>query len=165
MHHEFKEPVKAFVFGDFLGSEYIGITLPCKIMGVSTYPNETVTFMILVEGALFYELPFHAFSRFPTESRAELNELVYSNCKGGNFNFHFLNFICYGKVEIYKKTLDTWVAIKHYLGSLDFYEDNDLLHLFIGDDGRFYAMPNHKIMFNGSRTFPKFEKQRNFWRV
>lgn len=164
MIHEFKCPIKAFLDSTFV-QEGQKTMLPCLIVGVNCYPNETLTFMAVINNGLYYELPFHAFNRNIDSVPLLLRDQIYSNCKSNVFEYHYLNLLKYGNVMIYRKHLKDWVEAVDYFGSFDFYQDNDLLHLFVDAGGYFYAMPNHKILLNGSTTIPKFIKQRIIWRV
>ena len=65
----------------------------------------------------------------------------------------------------YCKKDDSWHKVVEYVLTVDWYKDNDLLNLVKLENGYFAFLPNHKLKMNEERSFKKYNKIRNTFKV
>jgi hypothetical protein len=152
--HIFKKPLKAFVEEKYLynlDDEGHKKLIPCLIISVCSYKGHRITIEILLDnGSQFCYLPLESI-RFCNEE----NQNYFS------YHANFANFICPSKyfivtqVPIFKerkahlfdnKTREFIGVAEEYICSLDWYKDNDLLHL-VKFKHNLLNINNHKVLW------------------
>lgn len=138
-----------------------------EIIGVSSYPNQTLTFHILVDGKYLYsDMPIHSFIWKPINNDVnyELDDLVYSNCETLPIDNFTLDCFINTEVSVYLKRLGNWIS-GEYITSFDFYEGNDSCHLIKLENGYFTLAPNHKINWSGNEILSDYLKNKKTWKI
>lgn len=136
---------------------------PCKVFGVTSYPGHTLTFQILLgNGSVFSYVPLHRLCHHETEEWP-LEDLVYHNCPDAAIAvtaYQELKGSC--KAFFHKR--NEWVG-GTYMFTIDWYQDNNLLHLIALDNDKYALLPSHKVLFSDGTEFPKYQKLRVEWKV
>lgn len=149
-----------------MDKSYAGQYEKCKIIGISSYLNETLTFSILTEqDGLYSYIPFHAIKKNKElTGEFELDELVYHNCN--SLEIEVFKFEYLGKLtpKCFFKKKNMWMYAE-YICSIDFYMGNDLLHIMWLENGQFCAMPSHKINWKGVENLPDYKKIHQTWKI
>jgi hypothetical protein len=156
-------PFKVKLFKGFLYGEYdLPQTLkeedltPAQVIGISSYTQQPLTFHLLIEDAYLYsDVPACMIFQKPC-SPIKLTETL---CPGYSINHFVFESFKNKKLAAYDKGLNIWVQ-GLYLCSIDFYEDNELLHLVRLDRGQYGFFPNHKVNWKGQEVLAKYEKNR-----
>lgn len=170
IHYDLPQPISGFVdrkllFG--LDPDMSGI-LPCQIFSLATYPQEALTFQILLQdGSLFSYVPLHLLYHKPpeTQSLLELSDLLYHNCPDSVLCIHRFEWLNQDRVNCFFKHRQLWLS-GDYLLTVDWYGGNDLLHLIRLQNGQFALLPSHKVKFlNGEPQFQPFKKLHATWKV
>lgn len=142
--------------------------LPCQIFGLSAYPQDALTFQILLDdGSIFSYVPLHLlYHTLLIEGPfLELTDLVYHNCPDATLCIHRFEFLGQDVVNCFFKAKQLWLA-GNYLFTVDWYQGNDLLHFIQLHTGQFALLPNHKVKFhNGTSQFQPFKKLHATWKV
>ncbi len=132
-----------------------------KIISLCLYKGEAITFDVLLEnGSLFNyvgltEVKLPRYSSLHTFS---LKELVYHNSLSIDITIQELNYLKNKHVYYFNKYNNEWYEAKYIL-TVDWYTENDLMHLLVLETGNFVFAPNHKILFLDE---PKFKKDLSF---
>lgn len=145
---------------------YTGKFVPCKIFSASSYVGHELTFQALIENQyVFSYLPARAF-RFSYVDGDPVtgSELVYAVAPSGRIVVNCHAELC-KHVQCFFRTSGSWRAGR-YLFTIDWIDDNQLLHALALDTGQLALMPSHKIRFeNPERTpLPKFKKMNAEWK-
>lgn len=164
LYHELEKPIKAFLKGKDIGIDKI---LYCDLIALNVYPNEAITFSIIVDGSLFdYISPENVFMYEKNKCNLMLNDLVYNNNVSEDFVVFKSSFFQNKKLLAYFKHKNTWLKVKEYYFSLDWYKDNDKRHFVLLENGQFAFVPNHKIKCDNKKEFNKnFKKIRKVYKV
>lgn len=139
-----------------------------RIVAVETYPGHAPTFSFLSkEGHLYCYLPVTAFLLSPEEPLDDLPLAVacYANCPEGRVVVSALPLPV--ACQVFLPSRGSWES-GEYVFSLDWWDDNLLLHLvYLSSCGMFALQPNHKIVFGSrnARQFPDWKKCHSEWRV
>lgn len=161
------DKIKVLVIESFLynNDETKNKYLNGEILGVSTYPNQTMTFNILIDGKYLYsDMPIHSFVWKVPNEKFTLKDLVYSNCDTLPIdNYTFNNFIN-SEVYVFLKKCGIWIK-GEYITSFDFYEGNDCVHLIKLNNGYFTLAPNHKINWIGETELSDYKKNKTVWKI
>ena len=164
LYHEFKTPINAFIDAEDIG---VSETLPCEIIAINVYPNEAITFSIIVDGSLYdYISPENLnfkeqLSNHDKNFALSLKDLVYNNNLSENFVVFKSNVFSKRKLICYFKYANTWLSVKKYYFSIDWLFDNDKRHFVLLENGQFAFVPNHKIKLDGKQVInKKFQKIR-----
>ncbi len=170
IHYDLPQPISCFVDRKLLfdlASECEGM-LPCQIFSLAAYPQESITFQILLEdGSLFSYVPLHLLYHKPPETSdlLELVDVVYHNCPDSTLCIHRFEHLRGDRVNCFFKRRQCWLS-GDYLFTIDWYSANDLLHLIQLHNGQFALLPNHKVKFlNGELRFQPFKKLHATWKV
>ena len=170
IHYDLPQPIPAFVDRKLLFDldfEISGI-LPCQICSLATYPQEALTFQILLEdGSLFSYVPLHLLYHKPLKSSQalELSDLVYHNSPDATLCIHRFELLSREVVNCFFKRQQFWL-VGNYLFTIDWYWGNDLLHFIQLQNGQFALLPSHKVKFlNGEPQFQPFKKLHATWKV
>lgn len=164
-------PFKAYVEEKFLfdlNQMHAGLYVPCKVVGVSSYKGEALTFTILLDnGSVFFYIPFHAISkrkRDIDEQALDMDDLVYKNCVQDEICAYIIETLP-KEVSVYFKRKNLWLNGK-YLLTIDWHTDNELFHLLELENGQYAAIPAHKIKWGDSeRSLPDYEELHVSWIV
>jgi hypothetical protein len=168
--HASIQPIKAVVREDVLydmDPSKAGITVPCQLVGVTSYKGSVPTFQIVVEGdSLFSYVPPHLVSTKLKDPAFDfsLKSLVYHNCPDVEFSLSVWDFLKDRQLSIFLKDLKC-LTEGLYLFTLDWYTGNDLLHAIQLSNGQISFLPQHKILLNGSTTFKPYKKLHCEWSV
>ena len=168
-YYEIK-PIKAFVDSKQILKEETDKPLACEIIALSIYKDEVITATIMLDnGAIFSYIPFSSLS---------INE--QSSFKYNIQECHFVNAPDYEIAITYFKSLDDlyfknfekdeWFE-GHYILTIDFIKENELVNLIVDEDGDFLLRPFHKLIFGKTKEdvenidFSIFKKQRNTYTI
>lgn len=148
------QPVPATCRGEFLGVE--GPTSG-RLLAVESYAGFAPTFTWMSDsGHLFHFLPPHAFG--PAEST--LHRCADMACAPGAIDVSHLGIEGPG----WARVGDREVAWKHYLATIDWYEDNRLCQLVRTAEGELLFVRNPRFQVGGDRLdLPKWKKLRQTW--
>ncbi len=138
----------------------------CSIVGVSAYKGMSLSLHVLIDdGSIFSNIPIFALRNRDCISAVKDEELAYRNCPDDSIDvfeisrFKTLNPSCY-----FPKS-GLWMKNCTYNFSVDFYEDNELLHFITMDDGKMAWLPNHKVNWLGSTELKPYKKMSKNWTV
>lgn len=161
MIHKDITPIKAFILSSFLFDDPKDPTVKkCKIFSISSYPGHVPTFNILIEDKYIYSyVSSEQLSKTENFEDVTLEKLCYENCVSGDFSWNEFEYLKNKTVTIFNKD-KTFQCKGKYIGTMDWYNENNSLHLIEGNDGCFYFRPNHKVIFtdNSSDLLPPFKK-------
>lgn len=130
-----------------------------KIIALSSYPNSVLTTQVLLDSrGLFSDIPLHAFGTskiIPTIKKA-----YYANCPSAEVTAVKLPLTT--GVIFFRGSTETVHA--NYILSLDWYNNNEQMHLLTDEEGNFWLHPNHKILWGkGVQELPAYKKLRTTW--
>ena len=167
-HYPIK-PIKAYVFKNFLTDDHndkSNFFIECEIIGLCLYEGEAITFdIVLNDGSIFNYIPPHKIKHdISTHFSIGLSNLVYHNCKSMEITVSYMDALKNIKLAYCKKD-DSWHKVVEYVLTVDWYKDNDLLNLVKLENGYFAFLPNHKLKMNEERSFKKYSKIRNTFKV
>lgn len=137
----------------------------CKIVSVSCYINEQITFDLLVQDSYLY----HNVSISNLHTKKEEHSNLYKQI---SLKYLYGNYICNlqndCEVIIYpfgeQNVVYTFKDVEHYgnyIFSVDMVNDNNIFHLIKLDSG-FIFVPSHKISFSNNILPENWIKNRNF---
>ncbi len=137
------------------------------IIGISSYPGSVLTFDVLIDecGGLFHYIPISAVSLSENSPRRTVEELAYHDCPSGRFEVTTIDYLkLVRKCWAYKGDQKEEAS---YVFTVDWYENNLLLHVITLQDGRFAAWPSHKISFlkKPPEKLPDYKKLRKDFSV
>ena len=160
-------PIKAFVENKYLYDmeDKQGLSA-CHIIGISAYKGQSITFTILIETAyIFSDIPPFALHQKQSAFTQELSyrSISHSNCPGNKIEVICLDELKSKTSIAFFREEHKWIEVKEYLYTIDFYEDNHLVHLVKLNTGHFVLVPSHKINFAGAKHLPDFKKLRQTW--
>ena len=160
------KPIDAFVYAEYLlENQKDTDLLPCQIIGLCVYKNETITFLIMLDdGEVFAYIPFHyLIHKESTEKQYALNDLIPINSPSYNISINPIETL-EGDVSVYMKNHHVWLS-GQYICTIDYYEDNELFNLIKLENGQFAMIPFHKMKFKSlstiQKSFKNYKKQRN----
>jgi hypothetical protein len=132
-----------------------------KIVALSSYPGSVLTTQVLLDSrGLFSDLPLHALTTKKSAARYGVRQVYYSNCPGPEVTVFKLPL---ERGTIFLRNNEGMVNAK-YLLSLDWYNNNEQMHLLTDEEGNFWLHPNHKILWGqGIEGLPKYKKLRTTW--
>lgn len=142
-----------------------------KIIGVSSYEGEQVTFQVLLEtGALFSYLPIHAFCMDTISTIVNVDQQqTFNLCKSGRIDVFTLDYFNNKIISIFNKK-SKWEGFGEYILSIDWVDSNEQLHL-IKHSGLLWLRPNHKILIFDNKddpkkykTLPSYKKLHQEWK-
>lgn len=168
--HASIHPIKAVVREDVLydmDPSKTSKTVPCQLVGVTSYKGSVPTFQIVAEGdSLFSYVPPHLISTDIKEPHFDysLKTLVYHNCPDVEFALSTWDFMKDRELSIFLRDRKMWV-MGTYLFTLDWYTGNDLLHAVRLQNGQVGFLPQHKILLNGATAFRSYKKLHYNWSV
>ena len=160
LYYEFDKPIKAKLNGEDIGLE--NEILDCELIGINSYPNEALTFSIVLEGCLYdYISPENIAKDFKLDNKLTLKDLVYNNNSSETFVIFKSNYFTKSNIVYFAKEKNIWLSVKEYLFSIDWLFDNDKRHFVLLENGQFAFVPNHKIKLDGKKEInKKFQKIR-----
>ena len=169
INHALPTAIPGVIRASFLSSDLDGWRTG-RMIGVSTYPGETLALSVLLDGpgpeagSLFVYLPLHAFAIQPVENPLHYTQLAWADCPGGSVEVSVLAPLN-GRVQVLCPH-HGWETGR-YVATLDWWEHNTMAHLVQLDQGQLAVMPNHKIKFGDAApaVLPTFEKLRGTWTV
>ena len=147
-------PVRATCRGELLGIE--GPT-EGALLAIESYQGQSPTFTWAADsGHLFHFLPPHAFGPVGTE----LRQCVDMPCAQGAIDVSFLGLEGPGWANVGGRI----VGWKHYLATVDWYEDNKLCHLVRATTGELMFVRNPRFQVGGAKLdLPPWKKLRQTW--
>lgn len=133
--------------------------LKAKIVSIQAYKNFDLCFQILIDDKFLY-------SNISVYDIVHINDIVYFQnmvalpyikCVDHRIDVYTIEYLTGREVNYF---VDGARYQGVYLTSIDFYEDNEQLHLIKANNGTFVFVPNHKIIFTHDRDveLPKFKK-------
>jgi hypothetical protein len=152
-------PIKCYIREEFLINESSEEYLHGEIIGISSYEHCLPTFQVLIDNSFLYsDVPLSELTHKKDVKTKPLTDTCHIKCPSFDidvFKHEIFKNRCISFYDIpcmvYKKGV--------YLLSVDFYTDNEMIHLIKGDDGYFYFAPNHKINWSGKSFLPKYKKK------
>lgn len=139
---------------------------PGEVFGLSLYPGEVPTFQVrLSSGGMFSYVPPHRVkSPYLTkedQSLLDLKDLVYHMCPRDQAVFNRYEAL-EGTCQVWLRHQERWVT-GDYLGTIDWYTGNDLLHMVLLENGQIAFQPSHKVVFGNTRELPGYKKLHATW--
>ena len=145
--------------------------LKCKIVSVSGYVNEQLTFDLLVEDSyLYHNVPIIELNTSKKDYDDVCNRIKYKSRYG--------NYICneqnslevivypYNEQNVYANvelSVDGYESlIGQYMFSVDMVKDNNIFHLIKLDCGGFVWVPSHKLSFSSKPLPTNWVKNRKY---
>lgn len=171
MIHQRIKSIEAFVEKPCLyaGTEGFDEFEPCKIIALSSYKDSLLTAQILLEnGAIFSDVPLHVLytSKVSCSAHQEINYTYSKNVASEHFIAYQLfdrGQPCRFKVKRNGKILCEVSGAK-YLLTVDWYRDNEQMHLVEDTNGRLYLVNQPHILFtNKADKWPNYLKARAQW--
>jgi hypothetical protein len=164
-------PLKTHVRAEYLydmDPAHIGEVVPCWAFAVSSYEGSVLTFEVLLDnGSMFSYMPPTALidpARARGQEVLDLKDLASVNCPSGDICVHRYRAL-EGTVQGYFKQRDRWLA-GDYLCTIDWYQNNQLVHLIALENGQYALLPSHKVLFgDGTRVLPGYRKMHSVWQV
>lgn len=141
------------------------VLVDAEIIGVSAYVGQPLTFHVLIEGhSIFSDIPIHALCKH--EPIGALNKILlpHINCPDYNIDVFILNDLKSKVPVAYFKKSNTWL-VGTYLFTVDFFKENELMHLLLLVNGQFAFVPNHKINWNNKLELPDYKKLKQNWSI
>ena len=169
-HISISPPIKAWVKKHVLynmDTQFSNYNELCEIIGVSSYKNNSPTFIINVNGAIFYYVPPNLiFNKADYKETTSLKNTCYNNCPSEKFFLYKLDSLLNKKIYSYFKHIGKWRSGK-YLFSLDWPDDNIVLNCLSLDNGWFSFTPNHKMLISDKepKNLPNYKKLKREWIV
>lgn len=167
-HYSIK-PINAYVMDDILyGKNQVNELIPCKIISLCLYLNESLCFDIILEdGSIFNYIPLHKIVHNKNyDKNINLIDLVYHNCNDLVISINEIEYLkSISNINVFLKNKNEWVSGEEYLFSIDWYNANDLLNLIKLSNGYFCLIPNHKIIFGKNKEFKKYKKIPSIFKV
>ena len=162
------KPIKAIVEKRYLyDMDNIEGYINCTIIGISSYEQQPLTFHILVEDKYIYsDIPIFAL-RTNTDLKIIIpnNTLSFVNCPDINIDVFTFDSLKEKKINCYFKRESIWLKANKYYFSIDFYKDNQFVHLLALENGQFAFVPNHKINWKGEKELSNYKKSHQNWTI
>lgn len=162
-------PFKAFVEEKYLydmDTTKVGL-LQCDVVAVSAYMGQSLTFTIIIDGSMFANIPIFALRWKAVEIQSKIADsyLAFINCPDKNIDVFVIETCSYQKPVCYIKKYEEWYTSNGYILTVDFYNDNELVHLIMLENYQFGWFPNHKIKWDGKPSLPDFKKLHKDWNI
>lgn len=142
---------------DFEGGygEYEKGTVVC----VNSYPGLELSFdVLLCDGSIYCNLPIWALASEPQSCDSTMLHMKKVKCPSSEFVTYVIPNLKYLSVFDNDKKFTCNAA---YICSIEWHEDNELVHLAINDEGGYLYAPNHKVLAGANKKeLPKWKKQR-----
>jgi hypothetical protein len=160
-------PIKAFVEKKYLHDmEAVEGYEVCKIIGITAYKGLPLTFHILIKDAyIFSNIPVFALSTMKTGKPISNDSLCHVNCPDKDIEVFCLEYLKSKKAKAFFKKENLWLEVVEYYFTIDFYNDNQLMHFVLLENGLFGFVPNHKINFDNSNFLPDYKKNHQNWTI
>lgn len=162
-------PIKAFVETTYLyDMENKDGFSACYIIGISAYKGQSITFTILIDGAyVFSDIPPQALHQTPQQYEIKLSNksISHANCPDNKFDLICFEHLKAKKSKAFFRQENMWFNVVEYLYTIDFYEDNLLIHFVKLETGHFVLVPSHKINFSNQEFLPDYKKLRQTWTI
>lgn len=141
--------------------------IKCKVIGVSAYIGVSLTLHILLDdGSVFSNIPIFALRNNEITSQIVGNsELAFCNCPDDMIDVFEIEHFKTLKPSCRFNKSSIWVKECTYHFTVDFYEDNELLHFMSLNNGEMAWLPNHKINWFGSTELKPYKKMRKNWTI
>ncbi len=141
--------------------------LPCEVLAVSAYMGQSLTFTVMINGAMFANIPVFALRWKDNEITGGIADenIAFKNCPDKNIDVFVLDKLCYNKPICFVRQNAEWYPANSYILTVDFYDDNELLHLMMLDNYQLGWFPNHKINWDGKRELPNYKKLKQNWNI
>ncbi len=165
LYYEFEKPIKAKLNGEDIGLE--NEILDCELIGINSYPNEALTFSIVLDGCLYdYISPENIAKDFKIDNQLTLKDLVYNNNSSEQFVVFQSKYFIKSDIVYFAKEKNIWIPVVEYFFSIDWLYDNDKRHFVLLANGQYAFVPNHKIKLNGEKHInPALKKIRKSYIV
>ena len=164
------KPIKCEIDKGFLYNleEHNGEWIKAKIIGLTSYPGNSLTLHVVVEesGAIFSYMPLHSVRHKESDyPQYNYHVLDYEFCHDPNMVAVEFEHLTYSSLRAFVKdgmgTLHEYGA--EYICTLDWPDDNYLQHFVKLSNGQFAAIPNHKLLVNSEDSLPDYKKLRYRW--
>lgn len=135
------------------------------VIALEFYPKSIPTFTVQADGHVFAYLPPHAFYKIvdcTIHNEREIVDLVDVECADSDPSVSVLNITGPGWGRVEKMTL-RW---ERYICSIDWADDNVLIHCVMLYDGCFAFLRNSRFQVGGEEwSPPQWGKQRDEWHL
>lgn len=140
-----------------------------RIFAVNSYKGHALTFEVLLEGGAVYSyVPAHMLrwinpSKNHQDSvKLEEKDLTYALCPGDRIVVNAYGLLTGEKCKAFFVRENLWLEAL-YLFTVDWVDDNLLLHALALENGRVALLPSHKVLFGDSTELPKYKKLHAEW--
>lgn len=161
IHFPIPQPIKAYLAPGLIDSQERKVTL----QGVCVYPGTAMSFYGLTEeGALYVDIPPHMLNLNPNVVAGDLARHVFRNNPNGQAIVQTMAGL--GRARIFHRDR-SFLTMGHYVTTIDWADDNWMMHLVVTDAGQMMFWPHHKILWNHETgNLPEgFRKVRQTWSV
>jgi hypothetical protein len=168
IHEDLPVPFDAMVHNSFfqdLDKSVKGFT-PVEVFEVTSYTESVPTFTVRdpTTGGTFHDLPPHAITFAQVESLLEPEEGSYNDCPDEHIVAYATDYASMnGRAYVFLKRDGELVRLTgRYRFTLDWYEDNLVLHGIQLDSGHLTLQPPHKVLFNAPGEDPRLPTWKKF---
>lgn len=147
------DPITCYINEGILTQEPSKNMIKSKIISIQAYKGDEVTFQILIDDNHLYsnikisDIYLNNFGvTLYTRNR-------YNKCPKYEIDVYEIDYLKDMDCRIFTGLKNEIDLIGKYILSIDFYTDNEQLHL-IKSEGRLHLIPNHKISWKCDSTLP-----------
>ena len=141
-----------------------------RIFAVNSYKGHSLTFEVLLgTGAVFSYVPAHMIRWMEPGSEESVDlleekDLTYALCPEGRISVDSYNLLTGEKAKAFFVRQNRWVQAL-YLFTVDWVDDNLLLHAMALENGQVALLPSHKVLFGKATELPRYRKLHQEWRT
>lgn len=136
----------------------------CKIIGITAYKGLPLTFHVLInEAYIFSNMPIFSLSTGSVNPTISNESLCHVNCPDKDIEIFTLEYLKSKKPSAFFPKEKARIGISEYYFTIDFYNDNQLMHFVLLKNGQFAFVPNHKMIWNGNGELPDYKKNHQNW--
>lgn len=168
VHATFTSPFQVWVDNRVLHDMDPTVTgwTPGRAYVVNSYKGHALTFEVLLNnGAVFSYVPAHMLRWVSPETAThafEAKDLTYALCPSDTIVVNAYDLLVGEKCKAYFVRPGVWENAL-YLFTVDWVDDNLLLHAVALDNGQVALLPSHKVIFGNGTELPKYKKLHVEW--
>lgn len=153
------QPITCYIKESILLKYKSDKLLKAKIISIQAYKNFDLSFQILIEDKYLYSniSIYDLILNKDLTSFKHIVDLPYIKCPDYSIDVYTIDYFIGRNITYFINGVHFNGV---YLASIDFYEDNEQLHLIKSNFNTLVFVPNHKIIFNDepNMVLPNFKK-------
>lgn len=140
--------------------------IKASVIAITAYSSQTLTFTLLIEGKYIYSnIPIFAIvSSIMVCSSISEESLAHVNCPDTAIDVFTIEHLFEKSPICFFKKENTWLS-SEYLLTIDFFNDNQLVHLMLLNNNQIAFVPNHKVNWEGKRELSNYKKSHQTWKI